>query len=108
MDSAQVIVDENEIYDAVNIDILDRKAALYSQTGNNDSLVYYSHQALAMATDQQNLHAQAVSHNELGYYFERLPDFDSAYYHYDKAIEIWKDISAYRYLAAFSSTSQDY
>lgn len=99
LDSAQMLVDENNIYDAVNIDILDRKAALFSEQGKLDSMMHYSHQALSMAKDQQNLHAQAVSHNELGYYFEHLPNLDSSYYHYNQAINIWSEIKALRYLA---------
>lgn len=99
LDSAQLIVDENLIYDEVNIDILDRKSAIFSQIGPVDSMLYYSHKALSMANDQQNLHAQAVSHNELGYYFEHSTDWDSAYYHYDQAIQIWSETNTLRYLA---------
>jgi tetratricopeptide (TPR) repeat protein len=100
LDSAQLIVEANNIYAEVNIDILDRKAALYTQTGHLDSTVYFSRLALAMAIDQQNLHAQGVSHNELGYYFEHLPNFDSSYFHYNRAIQIWTQIEALRYLAS--------
>ena len=99
LDSAQLIVDENLIYDEVNIDILDRKSAIFSQIGPVDSMLFYSHKALSMAQEQQNLHAQAVSHNELGYYFEHEPNWDSAYYHYDKAIAIWTETKTLRYLA---------
>lgn len=99
LDSAQQLVDQHNIYGEVNIDILDRKAAIYSQTEEFSKSVNFSRQALSLAIDQQNLHAQAVSHNELGYYYEHEPNYDSAHFHYNQAIDIWKDIKGYRYLA---------
>ena len=99
LDSAQTLVNENQIFSVVNIDILDRKAAIYSQVGRPDSLKRCSYAALALAYEMENAHAQAVSHNELGYFYEHAPNFDSAYYHYNEAIRIWKELEAYRYLA---------
>lgn len=98
LDSAQSLVDEFKIYGEINIDILDRKAALFSALAKIDSIPKLSYKALAIAIDQENVHAQAVSHNELGYYYENIEIVDSAMYHYNKAIEIWKTTKAYRYL----------
>jgi tetratricopeptide (TPR) repeat protein len=99
LDSAQQIVDEQQIFDDVNISIYDRRSAIYSQLNLLYEQLKYSKMALELAEEQENKHAQAVSHNELGFYYENKENFDSSYYHYSKSMELWGEIEADRYSA---------
>ncbi|MEX1003684.1 MAG: hypothetical protein WDZ35_16310 [Crocinitomicaceae bacterium] len=98
LDSAQALVDEHQLFSESNIDILDRKAAVYAEMIIPDSTEKYAYAALKLAQEQENKHAQAVSHNELGYFYENRNNIDSSFVHYNQAIAIWQELKAYRYL----------
>lgn len=99
LDSAHTLIRTYDIYDPANISVYDRKSAIYSQLGQPDSVLHYSMIALELAKDMEEAHLQAVSHNELGYHYEHYLSVDTAYMHYDRAIQIWDSLGAYRYLS---------
>ena len=96
--NASVIAGRNHFHDLMTVSLLDRYAAVYTESGKMDSAKSYSLQALNLADELGDLHSMAVSHNELGFIYQHLGIDDSAVYHYDKAIAIWKQIDANIYL----------
>lgn len=100
LDSAVAIIQKYDFKNELCIEVLDRRAALFSLKSIKDSIPYYSKQALQLSIELGDHHAEAVSCNELGYYFAEIGQPDSAIPYYDRAIEIWTESKAVVYLTS--------
>lgn len=90
LDKAWEIMGSEDCQNLMCIRILDRYASIYTATAQLEISKNYSFRALKLAQEIREEHSMAVSHNELGFIYEHSPNgYDSAEYHYLKAIEIW-------------------
>ena len=74
-----------------------RKAAIEHEFGTPEKAEDYSLQSLKLSEPAGNLHQQATSYNELGYYYSTHATGDRALNYYSKAEEIWKKLNFKRY-----------
>ncbi len=79
-----------------------RKAAIEHEFGNPDTAVAYSMKSLNISEATGNLHQQATSYNELGFYYanhrpENATKDDKPLQYYFKADTIWKKLDFKRY-----------
>lgn len=78
--------------------LYNRAAAVYSETGQIDSSLFFSYIALKISKDENNLNQQATSMNEIGFMFENTNRPQLALNYYKQAESIWRKTNAYRYM----------
>lgn len=94
LDYAWEIMGSENCEDLLCIRILDRYASIQVSLSGPEESKKYSFKALKLASEIGEEHSMAVSHNELGYIYEHsINGYDSAEYHYLKAIEIWSRLN---------------
>lgn len=91
-----------------------RKAAIEQEFGKAETAEEYSLKSLKISEATGNLHQQATSYNELGYYYSgHLPangkEHDKPLQYYFKAEKIWKQLNFIRYyIWAWRNISREY
>jgi len=83
-------------------ELYNRKAAIEHEFGNAATAEEYSFKSLKISEATGNLHQQATSYNELGYYYsnhrsEKINESDKPLQYYFKAEAIWKKLNFKRY-----------
>ena len=76
---------------------LNRMAAVFSETGQLDSSLYYSNQSLKISRFIGDPDLIATSENEIGYALRQRDQFDKALIHFFKADSLWRSAGMYRY-----------
>lgn len=76
-----------------------RKAAIEQEFGNSEKAVEFSFMSLKLSESSGNLHQQATSYNELGFYYggHSQTGEDKTLKYYSMAEEIWKKMNFKRY-----------
>ncbi len=92
-----------------------RIAALHSETGKNDSSLYYSYKALEIANQLKEPNLIATSENEIGYMLRIQRKFDESLPHFYKADSLWRSVGMLRYainalhhISVIYNTTKDY
>ncbi|MFA6261852.1 MAG: histidine kinase dimerization/phosphoacceptor domain -containing protein [Bacteroidia bacterium] len=78
--------------------LYNRAAAIYSETGQLDSSLFFSFIALKISRDENNLNQQATSLNEIAFVYENKNRLQLALNYYQQAELIWRKTNAYRYM----------
>lgn len=78
--------------------LYNRAAAIYSETGQIDSSLFFSYIALKISRDENNLNQEATSLNEIAYMYENTNRLPLALNYYKQAELIWRKTNAYRYM----------
>lgn len=115
LDKARVIVRKKQARIETEIELYNRYAAVWNETGTKtDSAIYYSELCIELGNKINDLHVVATSHNELASIKEKLdsPEYLS---HILKAVEIWKKMNYLAYegrailnLIFYTNNSQDH
>jgi len=92
----QLVSDEIPVL--LYINVINRYAAIKTETGDLDSSLYYSNIALSMSAKANHSHFIAVSLNEIGFVHENKGNFKSAIRNYIKAENIWDSLGYQRNL----------
>lgn len=89
-----------------------RKAAIEHEFGSAEVAETYSLKSLKISEASGNLHQQATSYNELGYYYtnhKNIKEPDKPLHYYFKAEAIWKKLNYKRYyIWAWRNISKEY
>jgi len=89
-----------------------RKAAIEHEFGSAETAEKYSLNSLKISEASGNLHQQATSYNELGYYYgnhKNIKEPDKPLQYYFKAEAIWKKLNFKRYyIWAWRNISREY
>lgn len=74
-----------------------RLAAVFSETGLQDSSLHYSNMALLISKKLNDPALIATSENEIGYIYLTQGNFDDALPHFYNALNLWKSAGLLRY-----------
>ena len=76
---------------------LNRMAAVFSESSQFDSSLYYSYQSLELAGAINDPDLIATSENEIGYVLRQQNKFEASLPHFHKADSLWRSVGMYRY-----------
>lgn len=76
-----------------------RLAAVYDETSQADSAIFYSEKSLKISERNNLIDQQAISYNELGYLYSQS-DYKLSLSYYQRALKIWNKLDYYRYVAS--------
>lgn len=76
---------------------LNRIAAVFSETGQLDSALYYSRQSLALAESINHADLIATAENEIGYVYRVQRKLKKSLPHFQRADSLWRSVGMLRY-----------